>query len=237
LSRYRKVEVKTYSDEKFRRLSPIPPCGQGLWLYLITGPHTTSIPGLFRAGRAALAEELGWSQEAFAEAFAEVFREGMVKADWNNRVVWIPNAIRHNEPASPNVVRSWKAELDLIPECELKSEAIAGISGALTTMNPAFLEAFEALRDQGKTSCKPLRKPSAKASPKTMANQEQEQHQEQEETKTLALTALALPAASPFIALPLNDGFLFPISEEQVSEWQALYAAVDVRQELRKYKG
>jgi len=34
--RYRKVEVRTWGDEKFRALSPIPPCGQGLWLFLIT---------------------------------------------------------------------------------------------------------------------------------------------------------------------------------------------------------
>jgi len=115
MSRYRKVEVKTYGDEKFRKLSPIPPCGQGLWLYLITGPHTTSLPGLFRAGRAALAEELGWSQEAFDKAFAEVFEQGMVKADWDNRVVWIPNAIKHNPPASPNVVTHWRAEWNLYP--------------------------------------------------------------------------------------------------------------------------
>src|ERR1700677_484913 len=138
VSRYRKVEVKTYGDEKFRRLSPIPPCGQGLWLYLITGPHTISIPGLFRAGRAALAEELGWSQEAFDKAFAEVFEQGMAKADWSNRVVWIPNAVKHNKPASPNVITSWAAELELIPECDLKTEAMQGIAEALLLLNPAF---------------------------------------------------------------------------------------------------
>ncbi len=34
--RYRKIEVKTWSDTKFRSLSPIKPCGQGLWFYLLT---------------------------------------------------------------------------------------------------------------------------------------------------------------------------------------------------------
>ncbi|KAK6697217.1 hypothetical protein SNK04_014305 [Fusarium graminearum] len=60
--RYRKVEVKMWGDE-IPPPHPMPPCGQGLWLYLITGPHTGPIPGLFRAGRAALAEELGWGME------------------------------------------------------------------------------------------------------------------------------------------------------------------------------
>ena len=56
-SRYRKVEVRTWGDEKFRGLSAMPACGQGLWLYLITGPHTGPIPGLFRAGRAGMARK------------------------------------------------------------------------------------------------------------------------------------------------------------------------------------
>jgi hypothetical protein len=241
VSRYRKVEVKTYGDEKFRKLSPIPPCGQGLWLYLITGPHTTSLPGLFRAGRAALAEELGWSQEAFDKAFAEVFEQGMVKADWNSRVVWIPSAIKHNAPASPNVVTHWRAELEFIPECELKAQAMQEICQALSLLKSSFLEAFTSSADSSKPKREPSVKPLPKASSKPLAIQEQEQEQEQEqkqeEQKTLALTATALPASVPFITLPLNDGSEFPISEERVHGWQELYPAIDVGQEVRKYKG
>jgi hypothetical protein len=92
-SRYRKVEVRTWGDEKFRALSPIQPSGQALWLFLITGPHTGPIPGLFRAGRAAMAEELDWELEAFDKAFGEVSDKGMVKADFKARVMWVPNAI------------------------------------------------------------------------------------------------------------------------------------------------
>ena len=73
-TRYRKVEVKTWGDAKFRRLSKIQPSGQALWLFLITGPHTGPIPGLFRAGRAAMAEELDWDLEDFDKAFAEIFQ-------------------------------------------------------------------------------------------------------------------------------------------------------------------
>lgn len=69
-----------WSDEKFRELTPMQPCGQALWLFLLTGPQTGPIPGLFRAGRAVLADELGWDLEAFDEAFAEAFRLGMVQS-------------------------------------------------------------------------------------------------------------------------------------------------------------
>lgn len=173
--RYRKVEVRTWGDEKFRRLSPMPPCGQGLWLFLITGPHTGPIPGLFRAGRAAMAEELDWDVEAFDKAFGEAFREGMVKADFKARVVWVPKAINHNRPESPNVVLSWAAEFDLIPECALKWEALEFLRASVYGLGEAFTKAFD----------KAFGKPFGKPSPKAMPNQEQEQEQEQEEDPSL----------------------------------------------------
>ena len=164
-NRFRKIEVRMWGDEKFRRLSALPPCGQGLWVFLLTGPHTGPIPGVFRSGRAAMAEELDWEIEAFDKAFGEAFREGLVKADWKAKVVWIPNAIKCNRPESPNVVRSWGGEWDLIPECDLKAEVYeslkANICGLGEAFEKAFVEAF------GKAYGKPSRK--------TCPNQEQEQ--------------------------------------------------------------
>lgn len=172
-SRYRKVEVRTWGDEKFRSLSALPPCGQGLWLFLITGPHTGPIPGLFRAGRAAMAEELDWELEAFDKAFQEVFHQGMVKADFKARVMWVPNAIKHNRPESPNVVKSWAAEFDLIPECDLKREALEHLRASVYALGEAFGKAFD----------ETFGKASAKASQKAMPNQEQEQEQEQDKDR------------------------------------------------------
>jgi hypothetical protein len=183
VSRYRKIEVKTWMDEKFRGLTAMPPSGQGLWLFLMTGPHTGPIPGLFRAGRAGMAEELGWEMEAFDEAFAEVSGAGMAKADFKARLVWLPKALKHNKPESPNVVRSWRVELDLLPECELKREAIAAVREHLTGIGPSYAEAFDELTDKpAKTTPKHSGKPSSKAMP----NQEQEQEQEQEQNKESA---------------------------------------------------
>lgn len=162
-----------WSDEKFRELSPLPPCGQGLWLFLLTGPQTGPIPGLFRTGRAALADELNWTVEAFDEAFAEAFRLGLVKADWKAKVVWIPNAIKCNRPESANVIKSWRNEWDLIPECDLKREAFDHLKASLGAASEAYEKAFvETCR---KPSPKPSVKPSSKASPFSSDNQEQEQ--------------------------------------------------------------
>lgn len=170
MSRYRKVEVRTWGDNKFRKLTPIPPCGQGLWLFLITGPHTGPIPGLFRAGRASLAEELNWSLEDFDKAFQEVSALGMAKADFDARLVWVPKAIEHNKPQSPNVVISWGDEFDLLPECSLKSEAYEVLKCFIYSLGEPYQKAFDTA----------FVKSSAKPSKKTIGNQEQEQEQEQD---------------------------------------------------------
>lgn len=171
-NRYRKIEVRMWDDEKFRALGPIPPCGQALWIFLLTGPHTGPIPGLFRAGRAAMAEELDWEPEAFAEAFEEVSQQGMAKADWKAKVVWIPKAISCNRPESPNVVRSWGAEWDLIPECDLKREAYESLRTNIYAVGEAYGKAFD------EAFSKPSGKASTKAYGKACPNQEQEQEQD-----------------------------------------------------------
>ena len=68
---YRTILVRMWGDDKFNRLSPLPPCGAGLWIYLLTGPHSNQI-GFFRAGEMMLAEELGWELKAFRKAFRDL---------------------------------------------------------------------------------------------------------------------------------------------------------------------
>lgn len=164
MSLYRKVHVQMWGDAKFRRLSQN---AKFLWLYLLTGSDTCPIPGVIVAGRAALAEAVGLSPEAFREAFREASSQGMVKADWEARVVWLPKAVKHNPPESPNVVRSWQTHWELVPECALKGEIYASLSAAMEGKHQAFREAFRKAFPEG--SAQPSR------------NQEQEQEQEQEQ--------------------------------------------------------
>jgi hypothetical protein len=183
--RYRKIEVRMWGDEKFRSLSAIPACGQGLWMFLLSGPHTGPIPGLFRAGRASMAEDLDWTIEGFDHAFQEVYSQGMAKADWKAKVVFIPKAIEFNRPESPNVVKSWRDEWDLIPECDLKREAYERLKASVYALGEGFGDAFD----------KTIRKPSPKPSVKTCANQEQEQEQYQEQQQDKRCAGASPPPA------------------------------------------
>lgn len=181
---YRRVTVRIYGDEKFMRLSPLLPSGQALWLYLLTGPHTGPIPGVFVAGRAAITEALDWE----AEAFAEVIGEGLVEFDAKTRMWFIPKAIHHNTPPNPNVVKSWRSPWLLLPECELRDRIGQHLLSALSEVSEAFGKAFiEASR-------KALDKPSGKPSPKHMAKQEagdRKQEQERQRQEPFAPTKVA----------------------------------------------
>ena len=139
---YRKVYPRLYGDEKFQRLSPPQPCGRYLWIYLLSGPYTTSIPGLSVVGEAALAESLEWPLEGFREAFGEVFREGLIEVDWNKRILWLPNAIRYNPPQSPNVVKSWRHQWEFVPECAMKTLIFKQLKGFMEGLGEGFANAF-----------------------------------------------------------------------------------------------
>ncbi len=176
-----------WGDERFRRLSPLPPSGQSLWIYFLTCPETTSIPGLYRAGEAGIAEALGWSLKAFREAFHEVFLEGMVKADWEARIVWIPKAITFNKPESPNVVRGWQSVWDELPESPIKNEAYQHIKAFLEAFHKDFIKAFE----------KACQKPSRKALPNQEQEQDPEQEHEQDYTGSLRSQVDPTPCSDP----------------------------------------
>ena len=159
MARYRKVDVRLWIDERVRHLTPLAPSGLGLWFYLLTNPSTTNIPGLYRAGEGALAEDLKWSLAAFREAFAEVFREGLAEACWESHVVWLPKAVKYDPPQSPNVVKGWRASWDEIPDCDLKAKAYHHLKAFTEGLGNSYREAFL------KACTEPFREPLAHHSP------------------------------------------------------------------------
>lgn len=112
-----------------------------------------------------MAEALGWSGEAFDEAFGELLREGMVKADWQARLVFVPKAVVHNPPESPNVIRSWRDTMRELGDSPLKRFVLQELQAFVQGMGEGFPKAFaQAFGEDFAQGC---------------ANQEQEQEQEQ----------------------------------------------------------
>lgn len=167
---YRKLKLKMWNEPLFKALSPLPPSGQSLYIYLLVGPFSSIIPGLFKGGRAAIAEELCWEQEDFEKALTEALTLGLVKADLKARLLWLPHAIEINKPESPNVIKSWAKYFVTLPDCELKIEAWEMLKAACYGISEAFGKAFD----------ESLVKPSIMPSFKPSRNQESSRTGEQE---------------------------------------------------------
>lgn len=232
MARYRKVDVRVHADKRVQRLSRPQPNGYSLWMYLLTCPFSTSIPGLFKAGESALAEDIGWELEGFRKAFREVLREGLAEYDPKARIVWLPKAPRYNSPESPNVVKGWRIPWDELPESALKAKAYQSLRAFTEGLGKAFAEAFR------------------QACPQPSLNQEQEQEQDQEQEQeqdpsedrspvegTSACAELD-PASStpPVLEFPTvgPDGHTWGVSQPAVDAWARDFPTVDVLAELRK---
>lgn len=228
--RYRKVSTRIWGDEKFRNLSPPGPNGQTLWLYLLFGPQTTAIPGLSTTGEASLAETLGWPLAGFRRAWREIETQGMATADWQARVVWIPKAIAHNEPESPNVVRSWRATLDEVPECQLKNIAVGSLRIYIEGLGQAFSKAFdEALRQVSQLGgAMTIQNGIKEPLPLPCDNQEQEQ-----EVLTNVSSVSVKPSGPHIAQLPREQKFT-PITEDSLKWFDKVYAAYPKKD--RKYE-
>ncbi len=163
-SKYRKIDPRIWNDSKFMSMSDN---AKLVFFFLLTHPHMTSL-GAMRGSLAGLAEELGWSSEAFRKAFQEGLSKGMVKHDQKACLIALPNFIRYNPPENPNVLIAWSKSVDLLPECELKNYVLQSVKDFAKGLSEAFQVAFD------------------KSMPKTMPNQEQEQEQEQEPKNTMS---------------------------------------------------
>ena len=147
---YRKVEVGTWFDDRFQRLSAAPPSGQTLWLYLLMGPRTNALPGIVVAREAVMADDLGWSVDDIRYAFAEATREGMANADWKAGVVVLTRALfdsnnRRRETAKPtslNVIKAWSKAFDAVPDCALKYEYLQSLKTYCDALPDAFADVF-----------------------------------------------------------------------------------------------
>jgi hypothetical protein len=171
----RYIDQKMWGDAKFLALSKPAPNAQTLWIYLLIGPYTTSLPGLIRIGEAALAESLGWPIKALRDCVDELLRLGMIRVDWKSRLIWLPNAPGYNRPANPNVVKGWKSHWDLIPECELKTQAFEAIRGAIP-----FPEVFEDCCRNGSRNALPSHFDNGIGNQGQGQGQDQRQGQDQE---------------------------------------------------------
>lgn len=226
-ARYRRVSIEMYADDKFCALSPLAPSGQGLWIYLLTGPFSTLIPGICIGGEAGISEALRWPLKLFRRAFEEIAFRKMARADWAARVVYLPNALRHNLPQSPSVVRGWRQAWAEVPSCTLKHAAGVEMRAVLDVLGHAYGQEFAgfALRRASDPQPASQAAPQPAAQPVSEAVEQAGPHQEQEQDQDLPPTPLQggerVPGRRPH---PLDERVVLePWSVEASEQFLSVY--------------
>lgn len=151
---YRKIDTRIWNDAKFNALSPN---GKLAFLFILTNPNMTAL-GAMRATVEGLSAELRVPAEAFQEVFGESFREvfpegcgrGYEKVAGSLAIfdpkaccLYVPNFVRYQAAESPNVIKAWAKTLEYIPECGLKTLAVAGVKAYVEGKGKAFGKAFQ----------------------------------------------------------------------------------------------
>jgi hypothetical protein len=154
MPRWGNVTKSIWNDPEFRELDDPT---RILWLFLLTGPQTTNLPGLFVAGELEVADRANLTPEDVRKGFRELFRLGWARVCERSRLVWIPKRINHDPPANPNVVKSWRGPLEELPASPLLQEAFE------------YYHSFFSGLDSLQEALKGLRERFAKPYPKGMA--------------------------------------------------------------------
>ena len=120
-----------WTDERFLKLTAAKPNAQTLWLYLLTTPHQTSIPGLLPLGAGTIGDDLDWSRSDVKKFLTELEDAGMIKVSYRPALILLPKAIAHNQPSNPNQIKGWRNGFDNLPETPLRDYAILAIREGL----------------------------------------------------------------------------------------------------------
>jgi len=135
MSRYRKIEVKMWGDTKFRGFDDPTKL---LWCYLLSGPETTQVPGLVLIGEYGLCEALGWDLKPFRNRFGTLSKHRMAVADWPSRIIFLPNAVKHNAPHNANIVKGWASAISELPESPLVGFIVESILSQLILLDENY---------------------------------------------------------------------------------------------------
>ncbi len=159
--RYRKIDPRVWTDEKFRRLTADE---QRTALYILTAQANRI--GLFSFSPGKASEDLGTLPLTFQKGFTKVCQT--LKWEWDSeaRVLFLPTWWKYNQPENSNNMIGNLKDLDDLPETPLLERF---------SMNTAYLS--EGLRE---TFSQTFSKRYPQRYPKRSPSQEQEQEQEQE---------------------------------------------------------
>jgi len=132
-----------WDDKKFYTLSEQ---AKLVYLFLISCPMGNGL-GCFKAGMAAMIEEMRYTDKGFKKGFNEGLEEGLFEYNAEARVLLIPTYFNRNLVTNPNGIRSLAKDFSKLPDCDLKDKCYqivkAFVEGSKEGFKEAFNERFE----------------------------------------------------------------------------------------------
>ena len=139
--RYYEVGVRTWVSADFRSLTQD---GQLLWLFFLCGPIKTPLPGFYSVGTGACLDHLRWPVDRFSNTMQELKDRNMLIFDESHNVILLPKWAKYNRPPSnPNVMKSWLSLLENIPDCDLKTEYVDGLTVVVRKLDKSIQNVFD----------------------------------------------------------------------------------------------
>lgn len=157
--------------------------GKLLACYLLTGPYTNGL-GCFRVTDGNIMDDLGWASETVSETLSELYRIGF--AYRLGKVAFLPNFLRWNGIANPNVAKARIKELETLPTNDAKAlaaRALLKFCGYLTADHETVLQTLS--QTVSETVLQTLSKQNpTQPNPEPTQNQNQNQPRAKEREKT-----------------------------------------------------
>lgn len=133
--RYSRIKSKFWTDEKSGKWDDSTKL---LALYLLTSPHI-NILGCYVLPKGYICEDLGWTTEQLAKPFAKLLADGFIKYDEANKLLLIPNYLKHNPIENRNQAIAALKQLMELP----RSPLIAELQQLCEPFRKLFGERFE----------------------------------------------------------------------------------------------
>lgn len=135
------VSPTLWHSKRFQRLSER---AKLLFLYLLTGPHVSSI-GCYRLPPGYVCTDLQWELPDWRSAMDELVSNCMVMEDIPTETIWIDNWQKFNKFLGTKTITGAEKKLRSLPESPVKEACRTAIFEAPASSSYSYSEAHSAL--------------------------------------------------------------------------------------------
>lgn len=230
---YTKIDDITWRQMKQKRISDT---SKILYLYLFTCPHRNMI-GLYYIPFEYCSADLCMSIETVSKGFHELEKAGLLAYDKAEEMVLLVDFFKTNPMDNANVEKKACSVFLDLPETQL-FQCFADILNAMDKPYSLLLNTVSERLSKGYAKGYANTEDRRQNTEDRRQKAEKESRIQKTEDSSAPCDAAADGEAEPFAyTLPLNNSEEYGITQSQVDEFQSLYPAVDVEQQLRNMRG